>query len=263
MGDIFFTEEFSASPEVIEKFCKTCTEILKIPAVAKIPLQVAFPLLSAQACERGGVSGLMFANSSLRPGLSIDIETGEVGLPGFPCFQGVWGPWVALLICGNIANFRIHGLKLDISGCGGIFEPEDVIRFIMAGANTVQIARTVMIEGWGIATEFLEFIQKWMGKKGYKNFDEIRGIAAKKVVTDWTKFDDKLEIPQIMGGPPPKLRIVVNKKKCISCGWCESGCMHLAIEINGKHPEVDRKLCEVCGMCEALCPVRAISIMEA
>jgi ferredoxin len=131
----------------------------------------------------------------------------------------------------------------------------------MAGATTVQIARTVMIEGWGIATEFLDFIQKWMEEKGYKNFDEIRGIATDKVVTDWNQFE--LEIPHIMGGPPPKQKIMLDEKKCINCGWCEAACMHLAIEIKDNYPEVDRKLCEVCGMCEAICPMRAISIVDA
>ena len=250
-----------AIPEIAEKVCKLCTDILEIPSAAKLHLQIPSPSLAAKACERSGVSGLVFANSSLRPGLRIDIETGEVGLPGFPCFQGVWGPWVALLISGNIANFRINGLKLDISGCGGIIEPEDVIRFIMAGANTVQIARTVMIEGWGIATEFLDFIQEWMEKKGYKNFDEIKGIAVDKVVTDCNQF--KSGIPQIMGGPLPTQKIKVDEKKCITCGWCEAACMYLAIEIKKEYPEIDPTLCEVCGMCEAICPMRAISIIEA
>jgi ferredoxin len=163
--------------------------------------------------------------------------------------------------CGYIARFRLEGIDIDISGCGGVREPLDVIRYLMAGASSVQSCKLTMVEGINVGTELLDSAKSWMERKGYKSVKDIQGIVAKSDIlkVDPEKFPS-IAIPQIMGGPPPSEEIVLDKKKCISCGWCEEACFHLAIEIGDKYPVIDKKLCEVCGMCVNLCPMRALSI---
>jgi ferredoxin len=128
----------------------------------------------------------------------------------------------------------------------------------MSGASTVQICRTIMAEGWDVVTDWLEFIKKFMEKKNYKTIDDLKGIAADRVITDYSKLP--LFRPQIMGGPKPTKQIVLNKRKCIQCGWCEPACSHLAITWDDGHPKFDREKCELCGMCESVCPVGALQM---
>jgi dihydropyrimidine dehydrogenase (NAD+) subunit PreA len=128
----------------------------------------------------------------------------------------------------------------------------------MSGASTVQICRTVMAEGWDVVTGWLKFIDTWMDKKGYKSIEEMRGIAADRVITDYSKLP--LIRPQVMGGPKPSKKIFLHKKKCIQCGWCEPSCSHLAIQWEDGYPKFDRIKCELCGMCESTCPVGALEM---
>jgi dihydropyrimidine dehydrogenase (NAD+) subunit PreA len=248
-----------AIPEVAAKWTKFCVERLNIPVIAKLPPQQQDPLAVALAVQQAGAAGVTFSDSSLFPSLKVDIETGQPGWhPDYPCFSSTWGPWVITFTCGNIANFRINGFKEGLSGCGGVSSAEDVIRLLMSGASTVQICRTIMVEGWDIVTDWLDSVKKFMDRKGYKTIDEMRGIAADRVITDYRKLP--LFRPQIMGGPKPTKQIVLNKRKCIQCGWCEPSCSHLAIQWDEGYPKHDLIKCELCGMCESVCPVGALQM---
>jgi dihydroorotate dehydrogenase/Pyruvate/2-oxoacid:ferredoxin oxidoreductase delta subunit len=246
-----------AIPEIAAVYTKFCVDRLDVPVITKMPPQQQDPLSVALAVQQAGAAGVTFSDSSLFPSLKVDIETGQPGWhPDYPCFSSTWGPWVITFICGNIANFRINGFKEGLSGCGGVDCAEDVIRLIMSGASTVQICRTIMAEGWDIVADWVKFIDTWMDKKGYRSIDEMRGIAADRVITDYSKLP--LIRPQIMGGPKPSKQIFLSKKKCIQCGWCEPSCSHLAIQWDDGYPKFDRGTCELCGMCESVCPVGAL-----
>ncbi len=248
-----------ALPEVAAKWTKFCVDRLNIPVITKLPPQQQDPLSVALSVQRAGAAGVTFSDSSLFPSLKVDIETGQPGWhPDYPCFSSTWGPWVITFTCGNIANFRIHGFTEGLSGCGGVSSADDVIRLVMSGASTVQICRTIMAEGWDVVTDWLEFMKKFMDRKGYQAVDQMRGIAADRVITDYSKLP--LFRPQIMGGPKPSKQIVFNKRKCIQCGWCEPTCSHLAIQVEDGYPKHDLVKCELCGMCESVCPVGALEM---
>ena len=249
-----------AVPSVVEEFTKIAVKHLRVPVIVKLPPQQPNSLLSAQAGVRGGAVGINCGDSSFYPSVRIDIETATPGWhPKYPAWHGLWGPWAVSYVCGQIANMRLNNITIDISASGGTSSFEDAVRFIMAGAGTIQPCREVMVQGWNIVTKWLEELEPWMEKKGYNSVMEMKGIAADKIVTDYSELD--LPIPQIMGGPEPKYKMVVNNRKCIDCGWCEACCSHLAVKIENGLPDWESRKCELCGLCEAVCPVKAISMV--
>lgn len=251
----------AAIPEVTEAFTSFAVERSKVPVMAKLNAQTTDNLSCAKAIQKAGGKGLLFTDSGLFPGLRIDIENAQPGWdPDYPCFNSYWGPMVLMYVCGNLANFRINGVNIDLSGSGGIIEFQDIVRLIMAGASSVQPCRVLMIEGWEIVEEWLQELNSWMDRKGYKNIQSMKGIAADKVITDYTKLP--LEVPLIQGGPEPSKKMTFEKKKCISCGWCRACCNHCAIEMVGEYPVINYKKCEVCGMCEAICPTEALTMVK-
>lgn len=250
-----------AFPDVAKRFTELCIKLLDVPVVCKLPCKITDPLASAKACQEAGAQGITWSDSSFTPALRIDIETGQPGWVGdYPSFSTCWGPWVLPYTCGNIANFRLKGIDINLSASGGISDARDVIRCIMAGAGSVQPCRVVMVEGWGVATEWLDYIENWMAQKGYRTIEEMVGLAADRVVTDNSKLP--LAFPQILGGPRPPKEIVLEERKCIDCGWCEAACSHLAITMENGLPVFDRTQCEVCGVCPDVCPVGALMICE-
>ena len=71
------------------------------------------------------------------------------------------------------------------------------------------------------------------------------------------------EVALASGGPAPSLKTVVNQKRCINCGWCETSCPEMAIEIPDNVPVINVETCEVCGLCVAICPMDALSIVPS
>lgn len=249
----------SARPSIARRITKFCVERLDIPVVVKVHPFSFFNIDTALAVQEVGAQGIMLSDSNTGPMLMIDPETATPGWhPDFPTTSGGWGRWIIQHLCGVIFQMRQAGVRIDITGCGGIADFKDIVRYIMAGASSVQVARTLMAEGWVVASDWLEELPRWMAEKGYKSLMEMKGIAADKVVTDPTKLP--LVVPQIMGGPPPREEIALSEEKCIGCGWCAAACTYCAIEMVNEDPVFDRRKCEVCGQCEALCPVGALSI---
>ena len=55
--------------------------------------------------------------------------------------------------------------------------------------------------------------------------------------------------------------IVIDPKKCISCGICVEVCPLKVIKPKTPHPKIDVKRCIFCGHCVEACPVGAVEII--
>jgi len=250
----------AAEPEIFEQVVKFCVDRLDVPAVPKlIPYESRNPFL-ALAADRAGAKGVNLGNASAVPSLTINVEDATVGEePTHPTFSlAGWGAWIIPVNCYSIWSMRKNNLQVDIAATGGVREPEDVIKYIMAGANAVEICSAIWVEGFSVGTRLLDSIAAFMEKKGYKSIKDMRGNIVNKVVTDLSKFEQR--VPLKKGGTLPPNVVVLDERKCIDCGWCEAGCMFLAIEIVDGVPKFDQEKCETCSMCIELCPVGALSI---
>lgn len=69
---------------------------------------------------------------------------------------------------------------LPVIGVGGIMNAEDVIEYMMAGANAVQIGSLVYYEGEEAFSKICKNLEEWLDKNGYSKINDIVGIALKK-----------------------------------------------------------------------------------
>lgn len=257
-------------PKNVTKFTRMCAERLRkdIAMFVKLPPHCPDPVGSFKAAVEAGATGIeyadgdLFRNYPIRP-IVLDPDTEEVGLfNGFP-FATSLGSISLPFIMGGITLFRSKGFTVDIAGCGGVRNYKDVIRLLMCGATSVQVCTATMVEGVGVASEWLGQLESWMNKKGHKSLKDIVGVIDKsRLKMDLSKLDP-VEVPLLMGGPAPSVIVECNKDDCINCGWCSECCFHLAIKMDSQLPVFDRKLCEVCGMCVAVCPTQCLSIVAA
>lgn len=256
-------------PKNVEKFTRYCGERIRkdISVFVKLPPHCPDTVGSAKAAQENGAGAIQYADGDLfryypiRPVL-LDIETQEVGIfPGFPHAVGM-GRFALPYIMGALTLMRTKGITIDIAGCGGIRNYTDIIRLLMCGATSVQVVTAAMVEGLAVAEEWLEEITKWLGSKGRKGIREIIGVAADKSKLRMNRSKlPPIEVPQVMGGPTPRVMVEMNAEKCVQCGWCAQCCFHMAIKMEGRGPIINQKLCEVCGMCVALCPTQSLSIV--
>jgi dihydroorotate dehydrogenase (fumarate) len=252
----------ASQPEVAERITKFCVDHIDVPAIVKLAPLIPQNADIALVIQQAGAKGINLGNRVGWDCLRINIDTATPGgHPDFPTWSECsWGPWVIPYNCGAIYHMRSVGVTIDISGCGGIFQIEDAIRYIMAGASTVQACAAVMVEGFDVVGPWLQDLNPWMQRNGYDTINRMTGVVIGRLLKDRSKLP--LRTPRKIGGPPAPLEVVVDQRKCIDCGWCEKCCMYSAIQIVEMLPQIDRAKCEVCGLCQAVCPVGALSLQN-
>jgi dihydroorotate dehydrogenase (fumarate)/dihydropyrimidine dehydrogenase (NAD+) subunit PreA len=250
-----------AMPEAAERFTRICRKRLSLPVIPKLNPQCTNSVLVAKACERAGADGIVAFNSGLL-GLRIDIES---GIPLGQTFAGLTGAHILPYTLGCIASMRMAGVKISISASLGVWDWDDVIRSVMAGADAVQPCRSIMLKGYGEIGRWLDGLTNWMKRKGYEDLKELKGMSLEHILS-FEESRARAEVPVAIGGKSSKLAIV-DAEKCrrhlqsYECGWCETSCFHFAIRVD-EYARINEKRCEVCGLCESICPIGAIKIAE-
>jgi dihydropyrimidine dehydrogenase (NAD+) subunit PreA len=231
------------SAELTYKQAKTGKQAAKIPFTVKLTPNVTDMVEIAQAVKEAGADGVTISNS-IRSFAGVDIENGKPYLCGY---GGYTGPAIKPVIMRHLTEVA-RKVDIPISAVGGVMDFREIVEYIMLGATTVQTCTAVMWNGYGKITSMLKDLDSWMNGKGYKNFDEIRGIALKHITTVEELAN---EAPAFAG---------VNSSACTNCGICEKLCFYRAIHESGGKRRVDAGKCDGCGLCAQVCPVKAIAL---
>ena len=223
---------------------KHCAGILKKPFSVKISPQASDPVAIAEAVEKAGGQAV---NMSARfSGFMIDIETAS---PIGPGAQGGWGGPYLLGYGLKIISQAARRVQIPIIAGLGVWEWQDVIRYIMCGASLVQSGVGIMLQGYNISEKWTNQINMWMDGKGYKSLNDIRGLALPNILT--TK--DVVRAPA-------GVHAVVDFNKCDRCGVCVRSCFYDAIALTKVGAVIDKTKCDGCGMCKEVCPKDAVSM---
>lgn len=148
------------------------------PLIVKLTPQSPELNSVALACIDAGADGISLCNSF--QGVAIDIETGR---PVFDKIKaGFGGPAVRPIAVRLIYELyeSIHTLPADkqvpIIAIGGIANWKDVVEFIMAGADAVQVGTNTFANPFTMI-ECIDGLEEYMKRKGLKSLSQIRGIA--------------------------------------------------------------------------------------
>jgi dihydroorotate dehydrogenase (fumarate) len=155
---------------------KALKSALKIPVAAKISPFYSNPLNVVKRMSEAGADGIVMFNRLFQPEIDIKREVNfypyNLSNPG-----------------DNKLPLRYAALlygKIDAGICTntGIMQGEDVIKMILAGADSVQIVSTLYRNKPEQIYTILAEIEEWMSVKGYKKLDDFRGKLAKKNLRD-------------------------------------------------------------------------------
>jgi len=249
-------DDIPVGTSVGENFELTRKIIGEIKKATGLPL---FPKLSPmhQPVERfvknwidAGASGIAAHNGAL--GILIDTEAEEpFGAP----YNCGYLPGRAFLpqSLARIVQIKQCMPDVEVSGIGGVFEPEDVIQYLLAGCATVQVCSGIYLRGYSLFPILIDGLKEWMQRKGYTKINDFLGKALK-----------------LIGEPPPESHPMpfptesptpyyptIDLSKCDYCGICAEVCMYEAIDCDQeKHKiTVDDQKCWGCGICVGICPI--------
>lgn len=163
------------TPERIELVIKT------VKSAVSIPIWIKFWLVnfeSVKAAEKAGADAVHMLGPANPTALPIDGETGKplLGHPrGTGCIFGPFAKYPGLKVVADLCRT----VKIPVLGDGGVWEGQDVIEYIMAGAVGAQCLTSIMMRGPKRVRHILKGIEEFMERKHISNLDEIRGITLK------------------------------------------------------------------------------------
>ncbi len=141
------------------------------PIIPKLAPNVSDIGAFAKAAEDGGADAISIMNSY--PAMAINIETLEPELANRT--GGLSGPAIkpiAIKLVWDVAK----ATKLPIIGMGGIYEPEDAIEFMVAGASAVAVG-TANFTDPSTAIRVIDGIESYLVEKGHSSVANIVGTV--------------------------------------------------------------------------------------
>lgn len=162
-----------------ESFVKKQLEAIQaVKSAVNIPVSVKLsPFYSntlnvIRQMDEAGVKGFVLFNKFFEPEINIENEEHE-----FPFNLSVKGDYRLAL---RYAGLLYENIKGDVCANSGIFDGEDVIKLVLAGADVVQVVSTLYRNKISQITKMLEEIEGWMKQKGYGSLDDFKGKLARK-----------------------------------------------------------------------------------
>jgi len=150
--------------DLIESLKKT----IKIPVALKIGYRFSNILYMIDQFYIRGIAGVVMFNRFYEP--DIDINRMEV-IPASILSQENERRYVLRWI--GMASAQ--DIKIDISASTGVHTGQDAVKYLLAGADTVQVCSALYNKGIPFIKTMNKQISDWMTTKGFKNIDEFRG----------------------------------------------------------------------------------------
>jgi dihydroorotate dehydrogenase (fumarate) len=149
---------------------------VQIPVSVKLSPFYTNTLNFIKKLDEAGADGFVLFNRFFQPDINIQEEL-------------FYFPWELSKEKDYQLALRYAGLlykNTDASICAsrGIYDHEDVIKLLLAGADTIQIVSAVYKNQPSYVTVMLNHLNTWMNNKGYTRLDDFRGKLSRKNLKD-------------------------------------------------------------------------------
>ncbi len=146
-------------------------KVTRLPIIPKLTPNVTSPASFARAAEDAGADAISLVNTFLA--MAIDVEQRKPKLSNV--VGGLSGPAIRPIAIRMVWECR-QEVKIPIIGMGGIMDWRDVIEFMLAGANAVQVGTANFVDPF-IWPKLLDGIESYMQRHGITRLADIVGAV--------------------------------------------------------------------------------------
>jgi dihydroorotate dehydrogenase (NAD+) catalytic subunit len=144
-------------------------KVTRLPVVPKLTPNVTDVASFARAAEEAGADAISLVNTFLA--MAIDVETRRPKLTNI--VGGLSGPAIRPIAVRMVYECR-QAVRIPIIGMGGIATAEDVLEFMIAGANAVQVGTANFVDPF-IWTKLLDGIRAYMQRHSIQHLADLTG----------------------------------------------------------------------------------------
>src|ERR1700730_17691343 len=156
-------------------------DAVTVPVAVKLSPYFSATGEMARRLDEAGADGLVLFNRFLQP--DIDPENLAV-VPAVdlssPAEARVPRTWISIL-CQRV--------RASLAATTGVEGPADVAKYLLAGADVVMTASSLIRHGPGHAAVLLDGLAGWMARKGFASVDDVRGLLAVPAGTDQAAYE--------------------------------------------------------------------------
>jgi dihydroorotate dehydrogenase (fumarate) len=177
--------DFNRSAEENEKvYFNIIQEVKKqviIPVVVKLSYYFSNLASFLQRLSNSGIDGLVLFNRFYNPDIDIDsLEFTSGAVLSNPSDLYMSLRWI--------------GIMSDRSGCPlcastGVHDGTALIKVLLAGANAVEIASTVYINGYSQIQVMLDELEDWMKKKSFVDIHQFKGTLSQSKASNPAAYE--------------------------------------------------------------------------
>ncbi len=150
--------------ELIEKL----KAIMTIPIALKIGYRFSNILYMIDQFYLRGIEGVVMFNRFYEPDIDINkLEIIPASIFSSPSEQRYVLRWIAMASAQDI--------KMYISASTGVHDGKDAVRYLLAGAHSVQVCSILYQKGMVFLKTMNQQIEEWMNKNNFNSIDEFRG----------------------------------------------------------------------------------------
>jgi len=155
--------------------------ITKVPVAVKVaPYFSAFANM-ARRMVAVGASGLVLFNRFVQPDIMLDeLEVAPHLVLSTSDELRLALRWIAIL----------HGnVQASLAATGGAHTTDDVLKVLLAGADCVMMASSLLQKGPGHVRTLREGIERWMSEREYESVRQMKGSLSQRACPDPAAFE--------------------------------------------------------------------------
>lgn len=154
---------------------------VKVPVAVKVAPYFSAMANMAQRLTQAGAKGLVLFNRFLQP--DIELEELEVA-PHLVLSTSdelrLALRWIAIL------RGRV---KADLAATGGAHTPDDVLKLLLAGADCVMLASSLLKHGPAHIGKLVNGVQRWLAERDYTSVEQMKGSLSQQSCPDPDAFE--------------------------------------------------------------------------
>jgi dihydroorotate dehydrogenase (fumarate) len=141
-----------------------------IPVAVKLSPFFSSPGEVARRLDEAGADGLVLFNRFMHPDVDLETLEATAGMDlSSPAEGRLPRAWLAVLS---------GGVRASLAGGTGVAGPEDVVKYLLAGADVVTTASALLRHGPWFAGTLVEGLESWLRRRRFSSVAAARGLAA-------------------------------------------------------------------------------------